>query len=45
MPNVKVSPFEMKTFKYGALRQSEDPSAVFDFAAHKSDYNKIGDYV
>jgi len=35
----------MKTFKYGALRQTADPTLVFDFAAHKSDYGMMGDYV
>ena len=44
-PDVVLSPLETKLFKYGALRQSQDPTLVFDFAAHKADYDKMGVFV
>ena len=37
-----VCPQELKNFKYGALRQTENPFNPFDFESHKSDYDSLG---
>lgn len=44
-PEISLSPIEARTFKYGALRQTVAPSLVFDFQAHKADYNMMGVFV
>lgn len=40
-----ISNEELKDFRYGAIRQTQDPSKSFDFEEHKSEYDEIGNFV
>lgn len=45
VPNTVIRPQEVKDFKYASFRQTENPNKAFDYPQHKSEYNKIGDFV